>query len=272
MMKENSQIAFDFFTPPTKKPGSPVQGDPAHERNGGDPVEERNTGDSSEERISGNIVHERSADNPSKERIAEDSLPERGADNPSHERIAGDSSDERKIEQPGNHIIPEITDDNNTERNLVPTDTEPIDLGYIPFVSSSRPVQPVKTRGRKSLKSYDAASAYTEVPPDDILFQKQYYPIGEVSQMFKVNASLLRYWESEFDILKPRKNKKGDRHFRPEDIKNLELIYDLLRRRKLTIDGARNFLKKNKNARERYDMIRSLQQMQSFLFELKASL
>lgn len=62
--------------------------------------------------------------------------------------------------------------------------------------------------------------------------------------MFQENQSLIRYWESEFDILQPRKNKKGDRYFRPIDVKNLVLIYDLLRRRKFTIEGARDFLKK----------------------------
>ena len=90
--------------------------------------------------------------------------------------------------------------------------------------------------------------------------------------MFKVNASLLRFWESEFDIIKPRKNRKGDRHFRPVDIKNLQLIYDLLRRRKLTIEGAKDFLKNNKKSQERFAMIQSLQKIRSFLLEVKASL
>lgn len=204
-MKENSQIAFDFFTPPSKKPSSQV------------PVDSESVNKQE------------------------------------------DSSEKTLSPEPVTELIPENTN-------------EPIDLGYIGFTSPSTNPTPAKTRGRKSLKSYDSAASFTEVPSDDILFSKQYYPIGEVAQMFNVNASLLRYWESEFDILKPRKNKKGDRHFRPEDIRNLELIYDLLRRRKLTIDGARNFLKKNKSARERFEMIRSLQDMRSFLFELKASL
>ena len=90
--------------------------------------------------------------------------------------------------------------------------------------------------------------------------------------MFQVNASLLRFWESEFDIIKPRKNRKGDRHFRPVDIKNLQLIYDLLRRRKLTIDGARDFIRNNKKSQERFAMIQSLQKIKGFLLEIKASL
>lgn len=127
-------------------------------------------------------------------------------------------------------------------------------------------------RGRKSQKTYAAEADLVNIPEDDLLFQKQYYSIGEVSQMFKVNASLLRFWESEFDIIKPRKNRKGDRHFRPVDIKNLQLIYDLLRRRKLTIDGARDFIKNNKKSQERFTMIQSLQKLKGFLLEIKAGL
>ena len=127
-------------------------------------------------------------------------------------------------------------------------------------------------RGRKSQKTFAAEADLVEIPEDEILFQKQYYSIGEVSQMFKVNASLLRFWESEFDIIKPRKNRKGDRHFRPVDIKNLQLIYDLLRRRKLTIDGARDFIKNNKKSQERFAMIQSLQKIKSFLLEIKAGI
>ena len=128
------------------------------------------------------------------------------------------------------------------------------------------------TRGRKSLKALDAEADLVNIPSDETLFQRQYYAIGEVAAMFGVNQSLLRFWENEFDILQPRKNRKGDRHFRPVDIKNLELIYDLLRRRKLTIEGAKDFLKKNKQARERFEMIQSLQHVKGFLLEIKASL
>ncbi|MCB0777238.1 MAG: MerR family transcriptional regulator [Chitinophagaceae bacterium] len=90
--------------------------------------------------------------------------------------------------------------------------------------------------------------------------------------MFRENQSLIRYWETEFDILQPRKNRKGDRYFRPVDIKNLVLIYDLLRRRKFTIEGARDFLKKNKKADEKFQMIESLTKIKGFLLELKANL
>ena len=128
------------------------------------------------------------------------------------------------------------------------------------------------TRGRKSLKSFDREADFVEIPEDDILFEKSYYPIGDVAHMFKVNTSLIRYWENEFDILKPKKNTKGDRHFRPEDVKNLQLIYHLLRERKYTIEGAKEFLKSNKSAAEKFQIIKSLQKLKSFLLELKASL
>ena len=128
------------------------------------------------------------------------------------------------------------------------------------------------TRGRKSLKTIDDGTDLINVPPDEQLFQKQYYAIGEVAEMFHVNQSLLRFWETEFDIIQPRKNRKGDRHFRPVDIKNLLLIHDLLRRRKLTIEGAKDFLKKNKRSPERFAMIQSLQKIKGFILEVKASL
>jgi DNA-binding transcriptional MerR regulator len=128
------------------------------------------------------------------------------------------------------------------------------------------------TRGRRSLKDIGLSADLIQVPDDEILFQKQYYSIGEVATMFRENQSLIRYWETEFDILQPRKNRKGDRFFRPIDIKNLVLIYDLLRRRKFTIEGAKDYLKKNKKAEEKFSMIQSLERIKAFLLELKANL
>jgi DNA-binding transcriptional MerR regulator len=127
-------------------------------------------------------------------------------------------------------------------------------------------------RGRKSLKDINLASDLINIPPDEELFKKQYYSIGEVATMFRENQSLIRYWETEFDILQPRKNRKGDRFFRPVDIKNLLMIYDLLRRRKFTIEGAKDYLKKNKNAEEKFAMIQSLEKIKAFFLELKATL
>lgn len=127
-------------------------------------------------------------------------------------------------------------------------------------------------RGRKPLKEAPGVATHIDVPADEILFQKQYYPIGEVAAMFHENQSLIRYWETEFDILQPRKNRKGDRFFRPVDIKNLVLIYDLLRRRKFTIEGAREYLKKGKKAEQKFQAIQSLEKIKGFLLELKATL
>jgi len=127
-------------------------------------------------------------------------------------------------------------------------------------------------RGRRSLKDIASRVDQIQIPADEELFKKQYYSIGEVATMFREKQSLIRYWETEFDILQPRKNRKGDRYFRPIDIKNLVLIYDLLRRRKFTIDGARDYLKKNKKAEDRFALIQSLQQIRNFLVELRANL
>ncbi|MEP7254083.1 MAG: MerR family transcriptional regulator [Ginsengibacter sp.] len=131
---------------------------------------------------------------------------------------------------------------------------------------------PKSKRGRKSLKDMSANPGLVDIPDDETLFKKQYYSIGDVAIMFKENTSLIRYWENEFDILKPKKNKKGDRFFRPEDVKNLKMIYHLLRERKYTIEGAKEFLKNNKAAGERYEMIESLQKIKLFLLELKNNL
>ena len=154
------------------------------------------------------------------------------------------------------------------------------EIRELEFVLAEEPVkvqwatvttQKKSTRGRMKLSDMNAVADLIEVPEDIILFEKSYYSIGAVSQMFKVNISLIRFWENEFDILKPKKNRKGDRHFRPEDIKNLKLIYHLLRERKYTIEGAKEFLQKNKKATENFAMIEALQKVKLFLNELKAN-
>ncbi len=141
-------------------------------------------------------------------------------------------------------------------------------------VSSGKPAEPylkIKSgRGRKSIRQIAEEADLIQIPEDELLFQKQYYTMGEVSGMFRVNQSLLRFWETEFSILQPKKNKKGDRYFRPVDIKNLHLIYHLLRQRKYTIEGAKDFLKKNKKAEEKFESIKKLGQVRSFLLEMKA--
>jgi DNA-binding transcriptional MerR regulator len=128
------------------------------------------------------------------------------------------------------------------------------------------------TRGRKSLKEINRTADLIEVPEDDILFQKSYYSMSKVAGMFKVNQSQIRLWENEFDVLKPKKNGKGDRLFRPEDIKNIQLIHHLLRVKKYTMEGAKEYFRKNKNADEKFLMIESLKKIKGFLNELQANL
>lgn len=72
---------------------------------------------------------------------------------------------------------------------------------------------------------------------------KLYYSIGEVADMFEVNASLIRFWEKEFTILKPKKNQKGNRQFTPKDIANIHKIYLLVKEKGFTLDGAKKSMK-----------------------------
>ena len=116
----------------------------------------------------------------------------------------------------------------------------------VAVIKETKPEKTKSTRGRKSLKEMTASADLIDVPEDEILFQKMYYSIGKVAEMFKVNQSLIRFWENEFDVLKPKKNGKGDRLFRPEDVKNLQLIHHLIREKKYTMEGAKEFIKKNK--------------------------
>jgi DNA-binding transcriptional MerR regulator len=140
-------------------------------------------------------------------------------------------------------------------------------------VPNTDPVLKIKSgRGRKSIRQISEEADLIQIPEDEVLFQKHYYSMGEVADMFRVNQSLLRFWEAEFSILQPKKNKKGDRYFRPVDIKNLHLIYHLLRQRKYTIEGAKDFLKKNSKAEEKFETIKKLEELKRFLLEMKASL
>lgn len=140
-------------------------------------------------------------------------------------------------------------------------------------VKKEKVKRPLQKRGRKSFKEIDAEVDLIEIPEDEILFQKQYYAISEVARWFRVNTSLLRFWENEFDVLKPRKNRKGDRLFRPEDVKNLQLIYQLLRQRKYTIEGAKEYIKTNKKKADiQLHLTNTLQKFKSFLLDMKANL
>jgi len=103
--------------------------------------------------------------------------------------------------------------------------------------------------------------------------EKRYYGIGEVAKAFNVNTSLIRFWEKEFDALKPKKNAKGNRKFTPEDIKILELIFHLVKERGFTLDGAKIHLKENKQKTlNHFEIIRKLETVKSELLKIKEQL
>lgn len=100
--------------------------------------------------------------------------------------------------------------------------------------------------------------------------EKVFYSIGEVADLFGVNTSKIRFWENEFDILKPYKNNKGNRMFTPEDIENLKLINHLLKERGMTIKGAQKKLKENKeDTLQNFEVVSRLQEIRQMLIEIK---
>lgn len=102
---------------------------------------------------------------------------------------------------------------------------------------------------------------------------KLYYSIGEVAKAFDVNTSLIRFWDKEFDILKPKKNAKGNRKFSPEDIKNLSLIYHLVKERGFTLEGAKTHLKENqKKTLDKFEIISKLESIKNELKKFKGEL
>lgn len=103
--------------------------------------------------------------------------------------------------------------------------------------------------------------------------EKMYYTIGEVARAFNVNTSLIRFWDKEFDILKPKKNAKGDRRFSKEDVQNLSLIYHLVKERGFTLEGAKLHLKENRDKTlSNFDIIRKLEQIKAELLKIKEQL
>jgi len=99
---------------------------------------------------------------------------------------------------------------------------------------------------------------------------KLFYQIGEVAEMFSEPVSTIRFWEKEFDVLKPKKNNKGNRLFHEEDIKNLRLIYYLLREKGMTIEGARKYLKNNREDTDyRLEIADTLRNIRDILTDIK---
>jgi DNA-binding transcriptional MerR regulator len=102
---------------------------------------------------------------------------------------------------------------------------------------------------------------------------KLYFSIGEVAEAFDVNASLIRFWDKEFDILKPKKNAKGNRMFTQEDVKNLQLIYHLVKERGFTLDGAKTHLKEGqKKTLDKFEIIAKLESVKAQLLSIKNSI
>lgn len=111
------------------------------------------------------------------------------------------------------------------------------------------------------------------MPYTDKPIEKQYFSISEVAAMFDVNASLIRFWEKEFDVLKPKKNKKGNRLFTRKDVDNLHVIHHLVKERGYTLEGARKHLKSHrKQVEEEVEIVKRLQKVREFLLELKEQL
>jgi DNA-binding transcriptional MerR regulator len=103
--------------------------------------------------------------------------------------------------------------------------------------------------------------------------EKLYYSIGEVAKAFHVNPSLIRFWEKEFELLQPQKNKGGKRKFTPEDVKNLQLIYHLVKERGFTIEGANAYLKEKKQKNNAtWEIIHKLEGIKHFLIKMRDEL
>ena len=103
--------------------------------------------------------------------------------------------------------------------------------------------------------------------------EKRYYTIGELAKAMEVNTSLIRFWEKEFDVLQPKKNAKGNRKFIAEDVKNLKLIYHLVKERGFTLDGAKTHLKdRKKEDNSNFDIIQKLESVRAELLKIKGQL
>ncbi len=111
------------------------------------------------------------------------------------------------------------------------------------------------------------------MPYKEKVIEKKYFTIGEVADMLSVATSLIRFWEGEFDIIKPKKNRKGNRQFTQDDIKNVKLIYHLVKEKGFTLQGAKDMLKNNTDTlKNKMKLIDSLTEIKVFLTELRDDL
>ena len=100
----------------------------------------------------------------------------------------------------------------------------------------------------------------------ELPLNKRYYTIGEVADMFEVSKSLIRFWENEFDFLRPHKNSKGDRRFTPQNIRQFELIHELVKERGFTLEGAKQEIKRQqKFKKQKTEVIGRLKEIKTFL-------
>lgn len=121
---------------------------------------------------------------------------------------------------------------------------------------------------REVIKTTPAVSDFMAYKEKEI--EKLYYSIGEVAEQFNVAPSLIRFWETEFDILQPKKNRKGNRQFTREDIDQIRLIYHLVKEKGFTLNGAKEMLKQDSVAvRDKMEMIDSLRSIRKFLSDLR---
>jgi DNA-binding transcriptional MerR regulator len=103
--------------------------------------------------------------------------------------------------------------------------------------------------------------------------EKLYYSIGEVAEQFNVAPSLIRFWESEFDLIRPKKNRKGNRQFTKEDIDSVRTIYHLVKEKGFTLQGAKEMLRNDNNSvKDKIELIDSLKSVRRFLVELRDKL
>ncbi|MGE4287270.1 MAG: MerR family transcriptional regulator [Salinivirgaceae bacterium] len=111
------------------------------------------------------------------------------------------------------------------------------------------------------------------MPYKEQKIEKLFYTIGEVAAMFDVNTSLIRFWEKEFDIIKPKRNKKGNRLFTKQDVENFYIIFHLVKERGMTLDGARKKMKENReDTINNFEVVKSLENIKQMLLEVKNSL
>ena len=111
------------------------------------------------------------------------------------------------------------------------------------------------------------------MPYKEVKVEKLYYSIGEVAEMFNVNTSLIRFWEKEFYMIRPKKNKKGNRLFTQQDIDNFHIIYHLVKEKGMTLKGAQKKMKENKEDTEHnFEIIKSLESIKDMLIEVRETL